>query len=136
MKVTKAWLLILLLDFLVVHFFPSELPSCFRLLSSPPSLEHCLIVHLFSLCMRSLPPLFTFISRLLFLFNSPWFSLSFSVLPIFSAALPFSPLAFQSRMLLRGPVSNYICFVLFTGVSFSPVFYRSHLFLYISFSIC
>lgn len=43
-QVTKALLLIFLLDFLLFLFFPSEFPSCFRQLSSPSvswALSHC-----------------------------------------------------------------------------------------------
>lgn len=104
MNVTKAFLPIFFIVFLLLFFFFFTLT--FPLVSDhfhlPLSLEHCLTAHLFSLCMFSLPPMFTFVSRLLFLFNSPWFSLGFSVLLIFSAALPFSPLTFHPRVPL-GP---------------------------------
>lgn len=107
-------------------FSPLSSPLVLDSFHLPLSLEHCLTVHLFSLCMLSLPPLFTFISRLLFLFNSPWFSLSFSVLPISSAALPFSPLAFQPKMLLGGlfPIRSVLSCLL----EFPSPLYRSHLF--------
>lgn len=59
-------------------------------------------MHLFSLCIFSLLLVFTFVSSLLFLFNSLWFSLVFfPVFLIFSTALPFSLLTFYSRVLLK-----------------------------------
>lgn len=64
--------------FLLFLFFST--PSFLLVLDRfhlPLSLEHCLTVHLFSLCISSLPPVFSFVSRLLFLFSSPWFSLGF-----------------------------------------------------------
>lgn len=102
MKVTKALLPIFSVGVFCCSFFPTPsfllVLDCFHL---PLPLEHCLIVHLFSLCLSSLPPMFTFVSRLLVLCNSPRISLGFSVLLIFSAALPFSLLTFHLRVLLR-----------------------------------
>lgn len=88
--------------FLFHFLFTPSFPLALERFHLPLSLEHCLTVYLFSLCMLSLPPLFTFVSRLLFLFNSPWCSLFFSVPLIFSAALLFPSLTFHPKMLL-GP---------------------------------
>lgn len=97
MKITKALLPTFFVEFFFVvpFFFTPVFPLVLDHFHLHFSLEHCLIVHLFSPCMFSLPPMFSFASRLLFLFNSPWFSLGFPVHLIFSAALPFSPLTFH-----------------------------------------
>lgn len=95
MKVTKALLPIVFVGFFCCSFcFTPSFPLVLDHFH-PLCLTHYLIVRLFSLCMFSLPSMFTFVSRLLFLFNSPWFALDFSVLLIFSEALPFSPLTFH-----------------------------------------
>jgi len=95
-----------------VPFFHSKFPSCFRSLSSPSissALSHRASV--FPLHVSPSPPMFTFVSRLLFLFNSPWFSLGFSVLLIFSAAVPFSRLTSHPRVPL-GPCFELVLFCL------------------------
>lgn len=95
-KVTKALGLIFLLFFFGCSFSsPLSSPLVLDSFHLPLSLEHCLTVHLFSLCMLSLPPLFTFISRLLFFIQFPLvffeFFSSSSLLcssPILSTCLP------------------------------------------------
>lgn len=130
----------ILVGFFLVDFFSLQVSLLLDHFHLPLSLEHCLIVHLFSLCMSSLPPMFTFVSRLLFLFNSPWFSLGFSVLLIFSSALPFSPLTFHPRVPL-GPCFKlglfclvYWTFSLLSCTASTLFFFSFFIFLFFSFA--
>lgn len=94
-KVTKALLPIVFVGFFCCSFFFT--PSFPLVLDHfHPPLSHALSHHASVFPLHGLSsPMFTFVSRLLFLFNSPWFSLDFSVILIFSAAIPFSPLTFH-----------------------------------------
>lgn len=128
-KVTKALGLIFLLFFFGCSFSsPLSSPLVLDSFHLPLSLEHCLTVHLFSLCMLSLPPLFTFISRLLFFIQFPLvffeFFSSSSLLcssPILSTCLPIQNAAGGGLFPIRSVLSCLLEFpspLCFTGATF------------------